>query len=312
MNSQKSETSSKVDSERYVAIRSRDTPNKIINYSATVIEGNSACSKTSSNTKPAPNLVRIPLELKQKSENRMKTDQPEEPLNLKFEPRIVSIIPGKRIVVKFETPSKTEKDDEQIIKWKRNILRNQNFQDIAVEDLESKGISKDISPPRLPNDVDNSIHAFLSIGWHHEPDLINFHWPVNWESQNDDENYLKVDHKYWDLGHSNISQMIESVEGSWDYYNLNKPLMSNNNDIIKAYNIGGNSLILNHFLNNITPVFSINDELVDQLRPNVWEMRDNQKSNLELSQNLPHFQWGAENEIIYSEDFKNPIETHNH
>jgi hypothetical protein len=62
VNSQRSETSSKLDTERCVAIKSRDTPNKIINYNIVLAEDNSACSKTSSNTKPSPNLVRIPLD----------------------------------------------------------------------------------------------------------------------------------------------------------------------------------------------------------------------------------------------------------
>ena len=311
MNSQKSETSSKFESERYVAIRSRDTPNKIINYNATLGEGNSACSKTSSNTKPAPNLVRIPLEKEKIKLNRMKYDHIEAPNYLKLEPKIISINPGKSILLKFESPNQHIANEEQNLRWKLNIMKNMKAQDIIVEDLESKSVQKDIFPPRLPNNVEHSIHVFSSVGWHNEPDLINFNWPVHWESQNEDENYLKVDQKYCDLGHSNISQMIESVEGCGDFY-LHKPLILNNNDPIKGFNMGGHSLILNHFWNNITPIFSITEELADQLRPNVLEFRDISKANLELSQNLQAFPCGEEGEMMLTEEYKNPIDTHNH
>lgn len=311
MNSQKSESSSKVDIDRYAALTSRDTQNKIINYSANLAEGNSAWSKTSSNTKPAPNLVRIQVELEQAAKNGMKTDKHPDPRYLKLEPKIISIVPGKRILLKLESPGQHDKVEDQNFTWKRNILKVQNQPDIVVEDFDNKCISKDIFPPRMLNDGEQSIHVFSSIGWHLEPDLINFHWPVNWESHNDEENYLKVNQKYWDIGNSNISQIIESMDASSDDY-LNKALIMNNSNFIKAYNAGGNSLILNHFLNNITPVFSINDELADQLRPNVVEIRDSQKSHLELSQNLAPFPCGGEHEIMQSEDFKSPIGPQNH
>lgn len=104
MNSQRSESSSKVDSDRFTAVKSRDTPNPIINYNVALLEGNSACSKTSSNTKPSPNLVRIPVGIEQPIVSRTSNGYKSGALtSINFKSPIVeSIIPGKSIVVKFE------------------------------------------------------------------------------------------------------------------------------------------------------------------------------------------------------------------
>ena len=109
MYSQRSETSSKMNSERCTINRSRDTPNRIINYNAVLAEDNSACSKTSSNTKKGPNLVRIPLRLDENKVDLVKKEVKVEPFKyLKQQAKLVSVVPGKNILIKFEDATPAE------------------------------------------------------------------------------------------------------------------------------------------------------------------------------------------------------------
>lgn len=100
-NSQRSETSSKLDSKKCSSIMSRDTPNKVINYSITLAEDNSACSKTTTNTKAGSNLVRIPLDLTKKASTGHRKGGKPKPFYMKQDATLVSVNPGKSFVVRF-------------------------------------------------------------------------------------------------------------------------------------------------------------------------------------------------------------------
>lgn len=299
-NSQKSKSNSKEDSERFVSIRSRDTPNRIVNYNPNITEGNSAWSKTSSNTKRGWNLVRIPLE-PIKQVDKMKTDQNDIPIYLRCEPKIVSIEPGKSILIKFEKPEAVVKTDSESLKWKRNILKTHKSQDIAVENL-SKNSQKENIISLLQDVEDQSIHAFSSICWHNEPEL-------NYESHSVEDNYIKEDENYEYLQQPNIHQLIDSEDECSDLY-IDKSFNYNINPI-KGFEYANQLHVLNQFCNNITPVFSITEELADQLRPSVLEIKGMHKGYLDLSINNPDFPNGIDDAIMLSEEFKLPIETHN-
>jgi len=110
--------------------------------------------------------------------------------------------------------------------------------------------------------------VFSSIGDENHDESLNFNWGVNQESQdlNCANNYLKPDiseMKYIHLEQSNNMQMMDSVEGCGEF-DMSKPLLSVTNDNMKSYHMGGAS-ILNQFSNNITPVFSINEEIGDNI-----------------------------------------------
>ena len=301
-NSQQSKTISKDDSERYVSVGSRDTPNRIINFNANITEGNSACSKTSSNSKAGQNLVRIPLEPEKKT-SRKKTDQNVVPIYLKYEPKIVSIEPGKRIVLKFENPETLHKVDEEGLKCRRNILKYQKSKDIAVED-DLKIMNKDNAISLLSNDIEKSINAFSSVCWQDEPEL-------NFDSHCEDDNYMREDENFGYIVQPHIPQIIESVDGCSDLY-IHRPMLFDNIDPTKGYNFGNQLHILNQFWNNITPIFSMTEEHAEQLRPNVLEIKGVHKDIQDFPSNLPDFPCGLEDAIMLSEEFKFPIETHNH
>jgi hypothetical protein len=291
---------SKGESDKFVSIRSRDTPNRIVNYNPSVTEGNSACSKTSSNTKRGWNLVKIPLE-PTKSIDRMKNNQNDNPAYCRSDPKIVSIVPGKSILIKFERPEVVAKPDGDNLKWKRNILKARKSQDIAVENL-SKSSQKENIISLLPDEANQSIHAFSSICWHDEPEL-------HYDSHSVNNNYIKEEDNFDYIVQPAIPQLIESDDDCSDLY-VDKSYNYNINPI-KGFEYGNQLHVLNQFCNNITPIFSINEELADQLRPDVLDIKGMHKGYLDLSSNHPDFPSGIDNVIMYSEEFKYPIETHN-
>lgn len=110
--SNQSDTSSKIESERFSNSKIKATPNRIVNYNAAMVEDNSACSKTSSNTKASPNLVRIPLRTESNVLNCVqKTNRRLSFVNGQNEPRILSIIPGKSVVLQFKASAENSLED---------------------------------------------------------------------------------------------------------------------------------------------------------------------------------------------------------
>mmetsp|Transcript_23068 Transcript_23068/g.25613 ORF Transcript_23068/g.25613 Transcript_23068/m.25613 type:complete len:377 (+) Transcript_23068:684-1814(+) len=312
-NSQESEISSRLDSERMITTPPKKiAPHRIINYNAVGGENNSACSKTSSNTKASPNVLMIPLKGKKM---RIKgATKKVLPFKYKGIPRIVSIDPGTSIVLKFEKHKSDSKEDQIKIKCKRNIFNKAIEQDIIVENLDDKPEKERteliVKPQHL---IDHPINIFSSINDEQPAESFNLHWGVQNESQDiqASNNYLKPEGgegKYLNLDPPNISQMIESAEGIGDFY-MNRPLLSVTNDNMKSYHMGGPS-ILNQFCNNATPVFSINEDLGDNIRPNILES-DVGNENLDVPSNLPPFVINGEGEMMLTEEFKPPIDTHN-
>jgi hypothetical protein len=110
--SNQSDTSSKICSERFSNPKIKATPNRIVNYNATMVEDNSACSKTSSNTKASPNLVRISLKAENSALNCVeKTNRKLSLVNCENEPRILSITPGKIVVLQFKASAESLLED---------------------------------------------------------------------------------------------------------------------------------------------------------------------------------------------------------
>jgi hypothetical protein len=89
---------------------------------------------------------------------------------------------------------------------------------------------------------------------------------------------------------------------------MSKQLLPISHDAIKHYHMGGSS-ILNQFCNNITPVFSINEDIGDNIRPNILES-DIGNINLAVCNNIPPFSINIDLDMMLTEDFKPPIETH--
>lgn len=238
------------------AIKSRDTPNRTINYNIILAEDNSACSKTSSNTKPSPNLVRIPLgQAKKASMFRSKTRSDSLIPDGKFA-KLLSLVPGKSFIVTFETPSQTSQNEGVKVLSKRNLFSNRNGLEIVVESFEKQRIPFNPQPikqytneySKMKIDNENSINVFSSVGGNNDYDSINFNWVGNCESQdlNGQDHYLKVDHhetKFCNIPQSHISQMMDSVEGCGDFY-FQKQLLASRDEPLKS--IVGNS-IMNHF-----------------------------------------------------------------
>lgn len=86
--------------------------NKIINFNGLSGENNSACSKTSSNTKASPNVVRITTEPQNQNLKNKDFFQG----HLGKVPSIVSVDPGKTIVLKFEKPKVVKKEPKIEVK----------------------------------------------------------------------------------------------------------------------------------------------------------------------------------------------------
>ena len=183
--SQRSESSSKIDSERFTATRSRDTPNRVVNYNVMMVEGNSAYSKTSSNTKASPNMVRIPLNTKGGQSDSINHSTTRLSL-LEKSPEIVSIVPGKTVLIKFDNLSVDENIEDSRLKCRRNILKGKRAQDIVIENLDNL-CAKDIKQiscfHKGNNEDDHSIHALSSIVPDHLGESIMFNWVGNHESQ---------------------------------------------------------------------------------------------------------------------------------
>ena len=99
---------------------------------------------------------------------------------------------------------------------------------------------------------------------------------------------VQNDHKMVHVPHSNISQLIESVEGCGDY-------------LFQKQVLAG----------NITPVFSVTEELAEPLRPNGLEMNSISNPNISVSHNLPAFHREGDVDMMLTEEFKNPIDAHN-
>lgn len=295
------ESSSKRNSERYTpASKSKPAPSRIINFNGVLGEDNSACSKTSSNTKPSPNVVRIPLNYDKQKTCASRSEIVETPFYHSKEPKIVSIDPGKSIIVRFENPKSSKYEERLELNCKRNILTSHRHQDIVIENLdehESKDIKYINIMNKHPNQMDHSINVFSSIGDEHDPSSVHYNWVINHESQDlniSGEKYTKPEAKYIILNQSNISQMMESVEECEDF-RMSKQLHPASIDPMKNYHMGGSS-ILNQFCNNITPVFSINEDLGDNIRPNILES---------------DFWINIDGDMMLTEEFKPPIETHN-
>jgi hypothetical protein len=217
--SQRSDSCSKNDSERYTPVnKARPSPNRIINFNGVGGEDNSACSKTSSNTKPSPNLVRIPLSIEKQKTSVSGSEIVEQPFYHAKEPKILSIDPGKSIVIRFDAPKVSNFEERLELSCQRNILTSHRHQDIVIENLDEKE-SKDIMLKR-PNEIDYSINVFSSIGDEHDSHSVDYNWAVNNERLDLNivgENYIKQDAKFINLNQSNISQMMESVEGCEDF-----------------------------------------------------------------------------------------------
>ena len=160
---------------------------------------------------------------------------------------------------------------------KEIYLITQNKQDIKVENFDDKPQKIIRQPeviPKVHNPIGHSIHGFSSVGDEQPQDSFNLNWGAQNESQeiNATNNYLKPEDneaKYLNLDQSNISNIMESAEG-WADFGMNKQLLSGPNDQMKSYHMGGPS-ILNQFCNNATPVFSINEDIGDNIRPNILE-----------------------------------------
>lgn len=248
--SHKSEISSKFDSERYSS-KNLDSSNKIVNFNATRGEINSACSKTSSNTKASPNLVRIPLALEKDRTVSTRADVSESIDFTQKVPKVVSIVPAKSITLRFD-PAPMPKAPEIEVKCRRNLNRDKKMAEIEVEAFDERAV-KDTKlanrSSKLPNEALYSANMFSSICDDDDKRSDNFNWEDNGEMQDlngGPTSYLKPDHdaKSINLDQSNISQMMESQDCN-DFY-LDKPLLQASADNHKSYHLGGPS-ILNQF-----------------------------------------------------------------
>lgn len=306
MSSQRSEIGSKGDSERYTAVKSRDTNNKVINYSGALGENNSACSKTSSNTKATPNLVRIPLSLEKGKSCETKCETPSLPYYMTKTPKIVSVEPAKSIVLKFNNVSDEPKQKPKPLKCKRNILVNMKDQDIVIENLDPERVvhkPHNFTNKQL-NENENSIHIFSVGGANQDQESVNFNWSVNLESHdlNLPDQYMKEEPmgaKFCNVSQSNISQIMESVDDCGDFC-FHKQMLPGQNDPLKHFNIGPHPMVMGQFSNNITPAFSLTEDLAEPLRPNGLELNEITGTHLEIPHNLPVFPSNADGDIMLS------------
>lgn len=198
-------------------------------------------------------------------------------------------------------------------------MSDKKAQDIIIENLDERPC-KDMKPSsyllKNPNLVEHSIHVFSSVGGDQRNELLDFNWASHNESHDLDgegDNYMKQvvnGPKFMNLDQSSISQIIDSDEEYGGYY-LQKQLLPTRNDPMKSFNMGGPSLIMSQFCVNITPVFSITEDIPGQIRPNILESNDITNPNLGVSHNLPAFACNADGDILLTEDFKSPIEAHN-
>jgi len=187
---------------------------------------------------------------------------------------------------------------------------NKVNQDIVVEGFDKPKVSKPdflqhqkVAPsfpfkPKVEND--QLINVFSSVGNHGENDSINFNLFPNCESQdlNVTDNFCKNEaneNKLMNVAPSNISQILESVEGCGDYY-FQKQILD-----------GGMNLV-----NNMTPAFSMTEELAEPIRPNGLEINDIANPSISVSNNLPGFNRDGDCEMMLTEEFKQPNDGQNH
>jgi len=306
--SQKSE-----DSDRNIERKKLETsvktknPNKIINFNGMSGENNSACSKTSSNTKASPNMVRITS--KEQNQNLKRRDCFQNYMN-KI-PSIVSIDPGKTIILKFKASKGSKKQPKIEVKWKKNIFNREKQTEIFIENLDEKGTKKEKdmkekSEVQIKQPLYYNPEVFQSIGEEPPQEYIQFNWNMDSMNQeaNPPSNYLKpeVQSKFMNLEQSNISQIMESAEGCGDF-DMSKPLLSITNEQAKNYQMGGTS-ILNQFCNNpATPIFSINEDIGDNIRPNILESVISQDHLADQPANIPHFMITQNDDIMMHQEF---------
>lgn len=251
-------------------------------------------------------------------------------------PSILSIDPGKTIVLQFIKPKSDLKEPPIEVKCKKNIFNREKQADIFIENLdESKGmvtgiayfsknlqsvsepmiiiigtkLEKDIKdPPEVPKKemMYSNVDVFPSIGEDAPPEPLNFKWDMDSMNQeiNPPSNYLKPEvqsGKYINLEQSNISHMMESAEGCGDF-DMSKPLLSITNEQVRNYQMGGTS-ILNQFCSNVTPIFSINEDMGDNVRPNILESVISQDNLPVVTGNLPPFVMNPNEDMMMNEEF---------
>jgi len=269
-------------------------------------ESNSACSKTTSNTKASPNMVRISMKPKKLNMNV----QSHVENHLGKIPSIVSIDPGKTIILRFEAPKIVVNEPKLDVKCKKNIFKEEILPEQNMQNLNSikgvkleKDIKESMDAPNKPHSIYN-MDMFPSIGDYPPQESLNLRWDMDSMNQEVPQasNYLKpeVHEKFINLEQSNISQIMESVEGCGDFY-LNKPLLSISNEQMKSYQMGGTS-ILNQFGNNITPIFSINEDMGGDLRGHILESENSQEDLAPTPRNIPPFVI-TQGEDMMSEEF---------
>jgi hypothetical protein len=88
--------------------------------------------------------------------------------------------------------------------------------------------------------------------------------------------------------------LIESVEGCGDYY-FQKQILAGDM----------------HLCNNMTPAFSMTEELAEPIRPNGLEINDIDHPNIIVSNNLPVFNKEDDCDMMLTDDFKIPMDAHN-
>lgn len=59
-------------------------------------------------------------------------------------------------------------------------------------------------------------------------------------------------------------------------------------------------------------MYSMTEEMADQLRPNMLELSELPHQNGEVVNHLPAFGCNADGEMMLMDELKTPIETHNH
>lgn len=228
--------------------------------------------------------------------------------------KFVSSVPGKSFIVHLKKSPETVENDNIEVTLRRNLFSSRNEQEIVVENLEKSKISFNPQPLKQYNngynklkiDNDHLINVFSSVGGNNDHDSINFNWVGNCESQdlNGHDNYLKADpheSKFCNIPRSNISQMMDSVEGCGDFY-FHKQILASRDEPLKS--IVGNSF-------NMIPAFSMTEEFAEPLRPSGLEINDIADQSLCVPNNLQPFQRDADCDMMLIYEFKNPIDAHN-
>jgi ribosome-binding protein aMBF1 (putative translation factor) len=108
---------------------------------------------------------------------------------MKQDAKLVSVTPGKSIVVKFENSNITECNECSEIRSKKTLFSSRNGHDIVVESLDKpRGCKPDFLPVpkpysnfpvKLRQDNDQLINVFSSVDHRENNDSINFNWDPN-------------------------------------------------------------------------------------------------------------------------------------